>query len=323
MNHLIDTWWLWVGFIVFLLLMILFDLFVLGANRAEKMLTKEALAWSLSWIVLALLFDGFLWWYVKLTQGPALANTVATNFLSGYFIEKSLALDNIFVFLLIFQHFKVPPGYQRRVLTYGVLGAIILRAVIIVLGSQLVREFSWILYLFGVFLLVTGLKMFWVKHSHADTPSIIEHPVTKFLSKHLRVTREFYGDKFFVRKDLLWYVTPLFIVVILIEFADVIFATDSIPAIFAITTDPFIVFSSNMFAVMGLRTLHFLLGSFLERFHGLHYGLALILTLIGVKLLAAPWYHVSATTSLIAIVAILVVSALASFMIKKDNHAVN
>lgn len=322
MNHLIDTWWLWVGFLIFLLLMIGFDLFVLGANKAERMPPKEALIWSLSWVILALLFGGFLWWYAKSTQGIAVAQTVAATYFAGYFIEKSLALDNIFVFLLIFQHFKVPLGYQRRVLTYGVVGAIILRAIIIVLGSQLIREFEWILYLFGVFLVVTGIKMFFTSHSHAETPSILEHPVVKFLSKHLRVTQKFYGDQFFIKKNLLWYVTPLFIVVLLIELADVIFATDSIPAIFAITTDPFIVFSSNMFAVMGLRSLHFLLGSFLERFHGLHYGLALILSLIGVKLLIAPWYHVSATTSLLVIVSILVVSALASFLIKKDSHAV-
>lgn len=321
MNPIIDTWWMWAGFIVFILLLLAFDLFVLGANKAEKMPPKEALIWSLSWIVMALVFSGLLWWYVRTTYDNALANTVTANFLSGYFIEKSLALDNIFVFLLIFQHFKVPLGYQRRVLTYGVLGAIVLRALMIIVGSQLVREFSWILYIFGVFLLVTGIKMFWTRHAHENAPNIIEHPVIKFLSKHLRMTKDFFGDKFFVKQNLLWYATPLFLVVILIELADVIFATDSIPAIFAITTDPFIVFSSNMFAVMGLRTMHFLLGSFLERFHGLHYGLALILTLIGVKLLIAPWYHVAPENSLGVIVLILIVSSLASFIIRKKPHA--
>lgn len=315
---IIDTWWMWAGFIGFLLLMIAFDLVVLGANKAKLMSDKVALTWSLTWILLALIFDYLLWWYVKGHYGIAHANNVAANFLSGYFIEKSLALDNIFVFLLIFRHFKVPLGYQRRVLTYGVLGAILLRALIIVLGSQLVREFTWILYLFGVFLLVTGVRMFFVKHTHQGQ-SILHHPVVLFLSKRLRISKDFHGDRFFVKQNLLWYVTPLFVVVILIELADIIFASDSIPAIFAITTDPFVVFSSNMFAVMGLRSMHFLLGSFLDRFHGLHYGLALILSLIGLKLLIAPWYHVSSLASLIVIVVILVGSALSSFLIQKPG----
>ncbi len=321
MIPIIDAWWMWLGFLIFILAMIAFDLFVLGANRGMRMPAKEALTWSLAWIVLAFIFALLLWLYTKYKFDLRLANIVVANFLSGYLIEKSLALDNIFVFLLIFQHFKVPLGYQRRVLTYGVLGAVFLRAFIIVLGSHLVQKFSWLLYLFGVFLLITGIKMFWTHHGHEKTPSVIEHPVVKFLSKHLRVTPNFCGDLFFVKKKLLWYVTPLFIVVILIELADIIFATDSIPAILAITTDPFLVFSSNMFAVMGLRALYFLLRDFLERFQGLHYGLALILTLIGVKLLIEPWWHVSPLLSLTIIVSILAISIVASLFMKRKVHA--
>lgn len=316
---IIDAGWLWSGFIIFILVLVAFDLFVLGANRAKVMSFRQALIWSLAWILMTFIFAFFLWEYVKAGYGLAPANTVVANFLSGYFIEKSLSLDNIFVFLLIFQYFKIPLGYQRRVLTYGILGALILRALIIIVGSHLVQEFSWILYLFGGFLAVTGLHMFWSRHSHDKTPGIMEHPVFRFLSKYLRVAHDYHGDKFFIKRGLRWYVSPLLIVLILIELADIMFATDSIPAVLALTRDPFIVFSSNMFAVMGLRALYFLLGSLLDRFYGLHYGLALILFLIGVKLLIAPWYQVSAEFSLMVILGILIVSALANLVIRKPH----
>ena len=300
---------MWAGFIAFVLLMLALDLFVFGGNKAHKVSVKEAATWSLVWVSLALLFNGGLWWYLNGTAGPEIANQKALEFFSGYLIEKALSVDNVFVFLLIFGAFQVPMQYQRRVLIYGVLGAIVMRAVMIMAGAWVVSEFSWVLYLFGAFLLVTGFRMLVAADAE---PDVANNPVLRFARRHLRVADGDHGERFFVNKGGLRYVTPLFLVLILIEVTDLVFAVDSIPAIFAITTDPFIVFTSNLFAIMGLRALYFLLVDVADRFHLLKYGLAMVLVFIGAKMLVMPWFHVPVEASLLVVFVLIAASCLAS-----------
>lgn len=303
--------WMWAAFIGFVLLMLALDLFVLGGSKAHKVSVKEAAAWSLVWVSLALLFNAGMWWYLNGTVGQEIADRKALEFLTGYLIEKSLSVDNVFIFLLIFSSFHVAAEYQRRVLIYGVLGAIAMRAVMILAGAWVVREFSWVLYLFGFFLVVTGIRMLVMAEKE---PDLEKNPVLKFARRHLRISDEQHGEKFIVMKNGVRYVTPLFLVLILIEVSDLVFAVDSIPAIFAITTDPFIVFTSNIFAIMGLRALYFLMADVADRFHLLKYGLAMVLAFIGAKMLIAPWYHVPVAASL-AIVAVLIGASVVASLI--------
>ncbi len=307
--------WMWASFIVFVLFMLALDLFVFGGRRARKVGVKEAAAWSLVWVSLALLFNAGLWWYLNGTAGQEVADRKALEFLTGYLIEKSLSVDNVFIFLLIFSSFHVSAEYQRRVLVYGVLGAIVLRAVMILAGAWLVREFSWVLYVFGFFLVVTGMRMLVMAEKE---PDLNKNPVLKYARRHLRISEGDHGEKFSVMKGGVRYFTPLFLVLILIEVSDLVFAVDSIPAIFAITTDPFIVFTSNIFAIMGLRALYFLLADVADRFHLLKYGLAMVLTFIGAKMLIAPWYHVPVAASL-AIVAVLIGASITASLIATRN----
>lgn len=303
--------WMWGAFIAFVLVMLALDLFVFGGSKAHKVSIKEAASWSLVWVSMALLFNAGLWWYLSGTVGQEIADRKALEFLTGYLIEKSLSVDNVFIFLLIFSSFHVAAEYQRRVLIYGVLGAIMLRAIMILAGAWLVREFSWVLYMFGAFLIVTGIRMLVMAEK---TPDMEKNPVLKFVRRHLRISDEHHGEKFTVLKSGVFYFTPLFLVLILIEVSDLVFALDSIPAIFAITTDPFIVFTSNIFAIMGLRALYFLLADVADRFHLLKYGLAMVLTFIGAKMLVAPWYHVPVAASL-AIVAVLISASVVASLI--------
>ncbi len=303
--------WMWGAFVAFLLVMLALDLFVFGGNRAHRVSVREAATWSLVWVALALLFNVGLWFYLDDTMGRAVANDKALEFLTGYLIEKSLSVDNLFVFLLIFSSFQVPAEYQRRLLLYGVLGAIAMRAVMILGGAWLVREFHWVLYLFGVFLLYTGLRMLMV----AEPPQALDqHPVLRVARKYLRMSGELNGERLTVMKDGVRYFTPLFLVLILIEASDLVFAVDSIPAVFAITTDPFIVFTCNIMAIMGLRALYFLLADVAERFHLLKVGLALTLTFIGSKMLVAPWFHVPVVVSLVVVVVLVAGSIAASLL---------
>jgi tellurite resistance protein TerC len=318
MNHLehIATAPMWAGFIAFVLVMLALDLCVFGGNKAHKVSVREAASWSAVWLVLALLFGSGLWWYLNGTVGPEIADRKALEFLSGYLIEKALSVDNIFIFLLIFSAFNVSPEYQRRVLIYGVLGAIVLRAAMILAGAWVVSEFSWILYVFGAFLAITGLRMLVMVER---TPDVKNNPVLRFAKRHLRIDEGYHGEKFMLVKDGVRYFTPLFLVLILIEATDLVFAVDSIPAIFAITSDPFIVFTSNMFAILGLRALYFLLADIADRFHLLKYGLAMVLIFIGVKMLIMPWYHVPVQASL-AIVSVLIgASVLASLFVTRNR----
>ncbi|UVW29225.1 TerC family protein [Massilia sp. H6] len=307
---------IWAGFVGFVLVMLALDLFVFGGNKAHKVSVKEAGIWSLVWVSLALAFNAGLWWYLNGTVGSAIADQKALEFFSGYLIEKALSVDNVFVFLLIFTAFQVPQQYQRRVLIYGVLGAIVMRAVMISAGAWVVSEFSWVLYIFGAFLLYTGMRMLVAVDQE---PDVANNPVLKFARRHLKVSDDDHGEKFFVTKSGVRYVTPLFLVLILIEVTDLVFAVDSIPAIFAITTDPFIVFTSNMFAILGLRALYFLLVDVADRFHLLKYGLAMVLTFIGVKMLIMPWYHVPVQASLTIVAVLIAGSCIASLIVTRKD----
>jgi len=280
-----------------------------GIRRAHKVRAREALVWCVAWMTLALSFAAVMWWYLDTTGGRDVANEKTLEFVAGYLIELSLSVDNMFVFLMIFRYFVVPAEYQRRVLLYGVLGAIAMRAVMILLGVWLVAKFSWILYLFGLLVLVTGIKMLiFAEHK----PDLERNPVLGWLRRHLRVTASFQQERFFTIKEGIRYATPLFLVLVLIETSDLVFAVDSIPAIFAVTTDPFIVVTSNIFAIMGLRALYFLLADMEGRFVLLKYGVALVLVFVGVKLLAANWFHVPIIVSLAVVGTILFVSVMLS-----------
>ena len=307
---------MWAGFVAFVLLMLAVDLWVFGGNKAHKVTAREAGEWSLGWFSLALAFNGGLWWYLNGTVGAEIAEQKSLEFLSGYLIEKALSVDNIFIFLLIFTAFQVKPEYQRRVLIYGVLGAIVMRAVMILAGAWVVSEFSWVLYLFGAFLLYTGVKML---KAVDDEPDVKNNPVLRFARRHLPVSEGDHGEKFFVWKDGKRYVTPLLLVLILIEATDLVFAVDSIPAIFAITSDPFIVFTSNMFAILGLRALYFLLADIADRFHLLKYGLALVLCFIGLKMLLLPWIHIPVHISLSVVALLIAGSVVASLYVTRKK----
>lgn len=311
----IGTWWMWSGFGLFVIAMLAIDMFALGRKGAHKVSAKEALAWSLIWFTLALAFGGTLWAWLDHTAGREMANAKAMEYLTGYLLEKTLAMDNIFVFVMLFTYFAVPMEYQKRVLVYGVLGAIILRALMILLGAWLIAEFHWVLYVFGAFLLITGIKMF----IFADKePNLAQNPLLKWLKNHMRITDTYHGDKFWVTKNGVRWFTPMFLVLILVEFSDVIFAMDSIPAIFAITSDPFIVFTSNIFAILGLRALYFLLADMADRFHLLKYGLAIVLMFVGTKMLIVEWFKIPVAVSLAVVIAVLGISILLS--LKNTRH---
>ena len=306
---------MWAGFIVFVLAMLALDLFVFGGRRVHKVSVREAGAWSLAWLTLALSFNALLWWYLNRTLGREVADAKSLEFFTGYVIELSLSVDNVFVFLMLFSAFHIAPEYQRRVLLYGVIGAIVLRATMILAGAWAVREFHWVLYVFGAFLVITGIRMLVMT---MKPPDLARNPILTFARRYLRISEGHHGPDFTVMKDGVRYFTPLFLVLILIEASDVVFAVDSIPAIFAITTDPFIVFTSNMFAIMGLRALYFLLADMAGRFQLLKYGLATVLTFVGAKMLIAPWYTVPTPASL-AVVAIVLATSVAASLIATRN----
>ncbi|WP_034944542.1 TerC family protein [Erwinia oleae] len=298
---------LWGSFAVIVLIMLAIDLLMQGRRGEQTMSLKQAAFWSIVWISVSLLFSAGLWWYLKGTAGPEIAHTQTLAFLTGYVLEKALAVDNVFVWLMLFSYFSVPTSLQRRVLIYGVLGAIVLRTVMIFAGSWLVSEFSWILYIFGAFLLFTGVKMA-KGGGHDGDPG--DKPVVRWLRNHLRMTENLEGEKFFVRRNGLLFATPLLLVLIMVELSDVIFAVDSIPAIFAVTTDPFIVLTSNLFAILGLRAMYFLLANVAERFSMLKYGLAIVLVFIGIKMLIVDLYHIPVAVSLGTVGGILAVTLL-------------
>lgn len=314
----IGSWWMWAGFAVFVVVACAVDLIALERKGAARVSFGEAARWSLLWVSLALVFNGLLWWWLDQSAGREVANLKATEFFTGYLIEKSLAMDNIFVFLMIFSYFAVPPQYQKRVLILGVIGAIVLRAILILIGAWLLKEFHWVLYLFGAFLLITGVKMLVFADAGGDLAS---NPLLRLIQRHLKLTPSFHGESFWIRENGVRVFTPLFVVMIMIGITDVIFAVDSIPAIFAITTDPFIVMTSNIFAILGLRAMYFLLADLKDRFHLLTYGLGVILVFVGLKMLLVDVYKVPPFWSLGIVAGILTASIVASLLTTRSRPA--
>ncbi len=311
----LSTWWMWSGFAALITVLLLVDLLLVGGGRQHQVSLREAAIWSVIWVLVALSFAGGIWWYLDAEVGRTMANQKTLEFLTGYLLEKALAVDNVFVWLMLFGYFAVPAALQRRVLLYGVLGAIALRTGMIFAGSWLISQFHWILYLFGAFLVLTGAKMLWVADQE---PDLGNNPLLRWLRRHLRITDTLQGEHFVVVRDGLRYATPLLLVLVLVEISDVIFAVDSIPAIFAVTTDPFIVLTSNIFAIMGLRAMYFLLAGFADRFVLLKYGLAVILLFIGVKMLLIDVLHIPILWSLLGVAAILLVSILLSLRVSRQ-----
>ncbi len=309
----IGTWWMWSGFFVIVLIMLAIDLFVVGGSKQHRVTLKEAATWSGIWVGVSFLFAGALWWYLDGTAGRELANQKALEYITGYLIEKSLAIDNVFVWLILFSFFAIPLELQKRVLILGVLGAIVMRTGMIFAGVWLITQFHWLLYVFGAFLLVTGIKMWWFADK---TPDLAKNPAIKWIRRHMKVSDELHGDRFFIMQEdagkLVRYATPLFLVLVLVEITDLIFAVDSIPAIFAITTDPFIVLTSNIFAILGLRAMYFLVADMADRFSLLKYGLAIVLMFIGVKMLLIDLFKIPVAVSLGVVAAIIATSIILS-----------
>jgi tellurite resistance protein TerC len=298
---------LWIGFNLFVLLMLALDL-GLFHRKSKEISVKDALFWTGVWIAFAFLFNVFV--YYQFGQEKAF------EFFTGYIIEKSLSVDNIFVIILIFSYFNVPAAYQHKVLFWGILGALLLRVGFIFAGVELIHRFHWLIYIFGAFLIFTGIKI----AMQGDIKLDPEHnPVVKFTRKLFRITPDFEKDKFFVHKNGLLWATPLFVVVILIEATDLVFAVDSIPAILAISDDTFIVYTSNVFAILGLRSLYFALAGIEKYFVYLKYGLAVILVFVGVKMCIADWYKIPIEISLAFIILTLSMSVLASLGLKNNK----
>ena len=321
---------MWVGFTVIVLIMLAIDLFVVGGSKEHRVSMREAATWSGIWVSVALLFAGVLWWHLDGTAGRAVANQTALEFITGYLIEKSLAVDNVFVWLMLFSFFAIPLALQKRVLLYGVIGAIVMRTIMIFAGIWLIAKFHWLLYGFGAFLLITGIKMWWFAE---EKPDLANNLVVKWIRSHMNVTDQLHGERFFVVKEesgkWVRYATPLFLVLVLVEITDLIFAVDSIPAIFAITTDPFIVLTSNVFAILGLRAMYFLLADMADRFSLLKYGLAVVLMFVGVKMMLIDVFKIPVLISLGIVVAIITASVVLSLrknarerlaVVKADTH---
>lgn len=303
-----DNLWLWIGFNLFVLLMLALDLGVF--HRKSHVVTfKESIAWTVVWIALAMLFNLGVWHYGGSEKG--------IQFLTGYVIEKSLSVDNVFVFALLFSYFSVPAKYQHKVLFWGVLGALVMRAIMIAVGAALITKFVWIIYIFGAFLIITGLKMIFKKEEEIHPEN---NPVVRWFKKLMPVTSDYRDDKFFVRENGIRHATPLFVVLLLVEVSDLIFAVDSIPAIFAVTKDPFIVYTSNVFAILGLRSLYFALAGVMDKFHYLKLGLGVVLTFVGIKmLLGHTEWKIDTHLSLGVIVLILASSVVASLIWPKKT----
>ena len=300
--------WLWATFAAIVAVSLYVDFVVLKKQGAREVGVKAALNWSMVWIGLSFLFNGLLWWAMFETTGSrTLANEKSLEFLTGYLIEKALAVDNIFVFLMIFTYFAVPPAFQKRVLMIGIIGAIVLRTVMILVGGWLLAQFHWILYVFGAFLILTGIKMWWAA---GREETLDDNPALKLLRRVMPVSQHYDGERFWTVENGRKIATPLLMVIALVALTDVIFAVDSIPAIFAITRDPFIVLTSNVFAILGLRAMYFLLAAVASRFHLLNYGLAVILVFIGTKMCLIDVFKIPVAVSLGVVVGILAITML-------------
>jgi tellurite resistance protein TerC len=307
---------MWSLFAAFVLVALAVDFLAMRKQGAHAVSMREAGLWSLVWVAVAGVFVGWLWWQLGGTSGDAareaVANAKALEFVTGYLVEKALAVDNIFVFLMVFTYFAVPAAYQKRVLMIGILGALVLRAVMILVGAWLITQFHWVLYVFGAFLVFTGVKMWWAA---GQEPDLGNNPALRWIERRMKISPDYDGERFFTVRDGVRMATPLFVVILLIGIVDIVFAVDSIPAIFAITTDPFIVLTSNVFAILGLRALYFLLAGMHERFHLLSYGLALVLGFIGTKMLLIDLYKIPVAVSLGVTVLVLAATMLLSLRI--------
>lgn len=311
---------IWLSFAVIVIIALIIDFIAMNKQGAHRVSLKEAGIWSAIWVALSFLFVGWLWWYFGGVGADPIArefaNTKSLEFITGYLIEKALAVDNIFVFLLVFTYFAVPREYQKRLLMFGILFALVLRAIMIFLGAWLISEFHWVLYVFGAFLVYTGIKMW---RSIGKEPDFENSTALKWLNKSLKISPHMEGEKLFTQHQGVKTATPLFAAVVVIGIVDLLFAVDSIPAIFAVTTDPFIVLSSNVFAILGLRAMYFLLAGLHERFHLLSYGLSIILFVIGAKMLLMDIYHIPVVWSLGITMVILAVSVILSLLIKPSG----
>jgi tellurite resistance protein TerC len=305
-----ESIWLWIGFNLFVLALLALDLGVFH-QKAHKVSIREATIWSVVWITLSLLFNvGIYFFWDNIAPASDYSNSeAALAFLTGYLLEKSLSVDNIFIFVVIFTYFAVPAIYQHRVLFWGILGALIMRGILIVIGATLLKEFHWIIYVFGAFLIFTGVRMAIERNEEAHPE---KNPVIKLLRRIMPVTENYEGEKFFVRRLGKLMATPLFLVLLVVESTDLIFAVDSIPAIFAVTDDPFIVYTSNVFAILGLRSLYFLLAGVVDKFHYLKLGLSAVLVFVGVKMVLTDIYKIPIGLSLAVIASILTISIVAS-----------
>ena len=319
----IGTPMLWSLFALFVVAALAIDFFALNKQGAHSVTIKEATIWSVIWVGVSFLFVGWLWWYLGGTGTDAaakqLADAKALEFITGYVVEKALAVDNIFVFLMLFTYFAVPSEFQKRVLMIGILGALVLRALMILVGAWLIVKFHWIMYVFGAFLVITGIKMWWAA---GQEPDLDNNPALRWIRSRMKISPNYDGEKFFTVVNGVKMATPLLVVILLIGFVDLVFAVDSIPAIFAITTDPFIVLTSNVFAILGLRAMYFLLAGMHERFHLLSYGLAIVLVFIGTKMLLIDLYKIPIAWSLGFTIVTLIVTMLLSLRIPaKKGHA--
>ena len=314
----IGNLWLYLAFFGIVTVMLLIDFLGFKQKEGQEVKIKTAALWSIAWVSVASLFGAGLWLYLQQTAGVTVPNTKVMEYFAGYLLEKSLAVDNVFVWLMIFAAFAIPPALQRQLLLYGVLGAIILRTIFIFIGAWFVQEFSWILYIFGAFLVYTGFKFF--KGQNEEETNIEDMAILKWLRKHMRITPQMHGNKFFVRQNGMLWATPLFLVLILVEASDVIFAVDSIPAIFAVTSDPFIVLTANLMAILGLRAMFFLLSGAATKMHYLPYGLGIILVFIGFKMLMLDVFHMPIWISLGFIVLVLTITAILSIRYSKKHH---
>lgn len=314
----IGNLWLYIAFFGIVTVMLLIDFLGFKQKEGQEVKIKTAALWSIAWVSVASLFGAGLWLYLQQTAGVTVANTKVMEYFAGYLLEKSLAVDNVFVWLMIFAAFAIPPALQRQLLLYGVLGAIILRTIFIFIGAWFVQEFSWILYIFGAFLVYTGFKFF--KGQNEEETNIEDMAILKWLRKHMRITPQLHGNKFFVRQNGILWATPLFLVLILVEASDVIFAVDSIPAIFAVTSDPFIVLTANLMAILGLRAMFFLLSGAATKMHYLPYGLGIILVFIGFKMLMLDVFHMPIWISLSFIVIVLTITAILSIRHSKKHN---
>jgi tellurite resistance protein TerC len=309
---------LYLGFTTLVIALLLADFWLLKTSGNHRVSVREALTWSVVWILAAVAFAAWLWWYLDEAYGSQIATEKTLQFATGYVIEKALAIENVFVWITIFTYFAIPVEYHKRILLWGVIGAIVMRAILIYLGAVLIQEFSWIFYVFGAFLLLTGIKMLFFAGKVSDLAS---NPLLRWLRSHLNITNDLHGDKFTVIEHGKRAFTPLFLVLVLVEISDLIFAVDSIPAIFAVTSDPFIVFTANTFAILGLRAMYFLLADMAERFHLLAYGLAIIVILVGCKMLLMDFYKIPITWMLATVGSVLIVSVTASLLTTRKRAA--